>query len=114
VLLSRSDWTDKLLDAVGNSMILPSDIDASRRQRMLGHGLPEIRQRAEKFFAATSNVDRLKLVDTYRPALAVKGDAAKGAALFKKTCAACHQLGGMGSRSDPTSPPKLANLAKYC
>src|SRR5262249_35102989 len=47
------------------------------------------------------DVDRQKLVESYRPALTLKGDFAKGTELFKKTCAACHQLGGIGQAVGP-------------
>ena len=100
-LLGRLEWVPPLLDGIDNKIILPSEVDAIRRQRLLEHKTESIRLRAQRIFAASTSVDRLKLVDSYRPALALKGDAAKGSALFQKTCAACHQLGGLGQAVGP-------------
>ena len=41
------------------------------------------------------------MVETYRAALALKGDVGKGTAIFQKTCAACHQLGNVGNAVGP-------------
>ena len=60
-----------------------------------------MRLQAQKLFAQGSNVDRHKLVETYRAALALKGDVGKGTAIFQKTCAACHQLGNVGNAVGP-------------
>ena len=108
-LLSRPEWVPPVLDAIDNKIILPSEVDAIRRQRLLDHKTNAIRQRAQKSFTATTSIDRLKLVDSYRPALAMKGDAAKGSAIFQKTCSACHQLGGIGQ---PVGPDLAAEAGK--
>jgi putative membrane-bound dehydrogenase-like protein len=108
-LLGRLEWVPPLLDVIDNKLILPSEVDAIRRQRLLEHKTESIRVRAQRIFGASTSVDRLKLVDSYRPALALKGDAGKGSALFQKTCAACHQLGGLGQ---PVGPDLAAEAGK--
>jgi putative membrane-bound dehydrogenase-like protein len=106
-LLSRLEWVNPTLDALEKKTIPPSEIDAIRRQRLLDHKVDAVRERAKKLFAAATNVDRQKLIENYRPALAMKGDAVKGAALFKKSCAACHQLGGVGQAVGPDLAPEV-------
>jgi putative membrane-bound dehydrogenase-like protein len=101
VLLSRLDWTRIAIDALEQKRILPSEIDTIRRQKLLDHRDPEIRRVAAKLFAAASNPDRAKLVDTYWITLPENGEAAKGAKLFEKHCAACHQLAGIGQQVGP-------------
>ena len=41
------------------------------------------------------------MIDAYRGALALKGDAAKGKAFFQKTCVACHKLEKVGNDIGP-------------
>jgi len=100
-LLTRLEWVQPVLDAIDKKTILPSEIDAIRRQRLLDHKSGAVRLRAQQLLAATTSVDRLKLVDSYRLALTMKGEASKGSAIFQKTCAACHQLGGLGQAVGP-------------
>jgi len=100
-LLSRPEWVAPLLDAMEGKTILPSEVDAIRRQRLLQHKTPSTRQQAQKLFTQPANENRQKLVESYRPALTMKGDVAKGTAVFQKTCAACHQLGGIGQAVGP-------------
>jgi putative membrane-bound dehydrogenase-like protein len=98
-LLSR--WVLPVVEALENGKIPASEVAAVYRQRLLDHKLNEVRARAAKLFAAPTNVDRQKLVDSYKPALAMKGDVVRGSAVFKKNCAACHQLGGIGQHVGP-------------
>jgi putative membrane-bound dehydrogenase-like protein len=98
-LLSR--WVLPVVEALESGKLLPSEVAAVYRQRLLDHKLNDVRARAAKLFAAPTNVDRQKLVDSYKPALAMKGDSVRGSAVFKKNCAACHHLGGIGQHVGP-------------
>ncbi len=100
-LLARADSVKAVLDAVEKKQLLPFEIDAARRQRLLEHKDSAIRDRAGKLLAAGIDKDRQKLIETYRPALTVKGDAVRGLEVFKKMCSACHQLGGVGQEVGP-------------
>jgi putative heme-binding domain-containing protein len=99
VLLSR--WVVPVVEALERKDILAAEVAAVYRQRLLDSKFDDIRKRAAKLFATATNVDRQKLVDSYKPALALKGDALKGSAVFKKNCAACHHLGGIGQHIGP-------------
>jgi putative heme-binding domain-containing protein len=100
-LLSRPLWTSMTLDAIKKKHILAHEIDAIRRQRLIQHKDSQIRETAEKIFAAASNRDRGKVVDTYWLQMPAKADAARGAKLFAKSCATCHQFGGVGQQVGP-------------
>jgi len=100
-LLGRDDWTELLLAAVEAKQVLPFDIDAARRQRLLDHRSVDVRLRAAKVFEGSISSDRQKVIDGYRAALATKGDAEKGRVVFTKTCSACHKLGGVGADVGP-------------
>jgi putative heme-binding domain-containing protein len=101
VLLSRQEWTKATLDAIEKKMVLPFEIDAAHRQWLLTHKTPAIRDRAVKLFADEPALTRGKVIDSYRPALDMKGDGKRGQLVFQRTCAACHQLAGVGQNVGP-------------
>ncbi|HTU23017.1 MAG TPA: PVC-type heme-binding CxxCH protein, partial [Gemmataceae bacterium] len=105
-LASRDAWLSALLEAIEHKRIAPAEIDAIRRQRLLEHRSAEVRRRATKLFADTINTDRQKVIDAYQPVLTLTGDAKHGAEVFRKNCAVCHQLGGVGN----TVGPDLASI----
>ena len=100
-LLGREEWVAPLLDALQARKVLPGDLDAARRQRLLTHADPAVRDRAAALLAETVNPDRQKVIDAYAAALTLKGDAAAGAQVFAKLCASCHRLGEAGNAVGP-------------
>jgi putative heme-binding domain-containing protein len=103
-LLSRPEWTQALLDAIEARRIAAVELDAPHRQRLLQD--ESSKDRAAKLLAETVKPDRQKVLDTFKPATALSGDASHGGAIFTKTCATCHQLGDIGK----TVGPDLASL----
>jgi putative heme-binding domain-containing protein len=95
-LVARADRVRVLLDAVEKKQVLPAQIEAARVEQLRKHPNADLRKRAETLFASRTVSDRQKVVDEYKPALDLKGDAAKGKALFKKNCAVCHRLENEG------------------
>jgi putative heme-binding domain-containing protein len=101
VLLGRPAWMGAVLDAMERKQILPFEVDAARRQHLLSAKNASVRERAVKLFVGAVNADRQKVVEAYRPVLTLRGDATQGAKVFTKTCATCHQLGGVGQQVGP-------------
>jgi putative membrane-bound dehydrogenase-like protein len=101
ILLARPDWLNATLDAIESKQVMPSEVDAARRLRLLEHKTAAVRQRAAKVFAGSVDPNRQKVIDTYRPALALKGDGKQGVQVFTRACSACHQLGGIGHEVGP-------------
>jgi putative heme-binding domain-containing protein len=99
VLLSREEWLRPLLDALERQQVLPFEIDAAHRQRLLQYKIAG--GRAAKLFAGAVNPDRQKVIDSYQSVLTLKGDSSRGLQIFAKTCASCHQLGGVGHAVGP-------------
>ncbi|HEY8503828.1 MAG TPA: PVC-type heme-binding CxxCH protein, partial [Gemmataceae bacterium] len=100
-LLSWPGGADALLGALEQGDVLPQDIDAARRQVLLRHRTPAVRERAEKVLAESASPDRQKVIEAYRSVLSLSGDAARGKELFAKHCAACHRLGDVGNEVGP-------------
>jgi putative heme-binding domain-containing protein len=100
-LLERSSWTAALLDAMERGEVLPADVDAARRQRLLANKDAAQRARAQEIFQTTADADRAAVLDRYRSAATLRGDVQRGAAPFAKKCAACH-----GRDTQPDGAPR--------
>jgi putative membrane-bound dehydrogenase-like protein len=96
VLLSRGPWANLLFDRLEKGEVLAAEIDAPRRLRLLEQKDATLRTRAEKLLAGAVSNDRRKVIDDYRSALSLPANKVQGAAVFKKTCSACHRLGELG------------------
>jgi putative membrane-bound dehydrogenase-like protein len=101
VLLRRADRVQAVLDALRHKEILPFEVDAVRRQRLLENPTPEVREAAAKAFAGAADRDRQKVVKAYRAVLTRKGDPRRGLQVFAKICASCHQLANVGHAVGP-------------
>jgi putative membrane-bound dehydrogenase-like protein len=101
VLFQRPPGIKSVLTALGDKRLLAFEIDAVRRQRLLQHRDPSIRDRAAKLFAGALDPDRQKVIKAYRSVLTLKGEPRRGLAIFAKTCASCHRLAGVGHEVGP-------------
>jgi putative heme-binding domain-containing protein len=97
-LFARPAWAAALLDAVEKGAVGRGDLDPARVQLLRGQGDAGLRARAERFLAAAPLAGRREVVAAYRQALRLPGDPARGRAVFKRACAACHQLEGVGTQ----------------
>ncbi|MDR3636437.1 MAG: c-type cytochrome [Isosphaeraceae bacterium] len=77
---------NRVVSALGSANLS----DAKERVAKLLHGLPPADQKLKEL-----------LVRRRAAVVARAGDVARGAALFEKNCAACHQIGGKGARVGP-------------
>jgi putative heme-binding domain-containing protein len=96
-LLARQAWTTTLLARLKVGTILPGDLDAAARSRLLEHRDDGIRAAAAELLGASTSADRQKVIDQYRTVFDLTGDAKRGAAVFQKRCAACHKHHGIGN-----------------
>jgi putative heme-binding domain-containing protein len=94
---SRPAWTAAFLDAVEQGTVGRGDVDPARLQLLQAHADAKLRARAAKLFAAAQLARRADVVAAYQRALQLRGDPARGQAVFKKECSACHQLEGVGT-----------------
>ncbi len=106
-LFLREDWLKEVLNALERKQIAAIDIDAARRQRLLEHKTPALRERAALLLAGSIDRDRQKVIESHQAVLKLPGDQTRGREVFGKICAACHQLGGVGH----VVGPDLASLA---
>ncbi len=99
-----------LLQAVESGLIPASQIPFAQR-RLLGlNSDPKVKELAEKFFSASAPGPRKEVIEKYKPALSLKGDAARGQRVFVAVCIACHRAGDVGKQE---VGPNLANIRAW-
>jgi putative membrane-bound dehydrogenase-like protein len=101
VLFSRPEWILSLLKAVAANTVAVGDVDPGRWRLLADHADPAVRQQAVAVLSQLKVGRRGEVVDAYRDSLKLAGDAARGKEHFKKVCAACHQLQGVGYATGP-------------
>lgn len=104
LLLSRTESTEDLLEAIAEGQVQFNDLQLDQRQALLNHPTAAIATRAETLMESrgamvTSN--RQTLVDQWMPVTKQEGDVTNGIAMFKKHCAACHIHGETGNEIGP-------------
>lgn len=101
MLFSRETWLTETLAAVEEGTVLPAELDAFRRQRLLSHRDDAIRQRAEEIFAGTTEASRQEVLDDYAEVVQLTGDPIAGEEVFTKKCAVCHKFDNKGHAVGP-------------
>ncbi|HEX4132642.1 MAG TPA: PVC-type heme-binding CxxCH protein [Pirellulales bacterium] len=100
-LLARPERITALLDAIEQGRFSARDIELPRLQLLLNNKDDAIRRRAVAVLGTLQTGRRLDVVDGYRGALKLSGDAAHGKQIFQKICAACHKAEGVGHELGP-------------
>ncbi|HWY85506.1 MAG TPA: c-type cytochrome, partial [Gemmataceae bacterium] len=85
-----------LLDEIEAKRFKPGDVDPSRARQLLAHGNPGIRERAQRLLRDSLPADRKMVLEKYQIVLAMDGDSKRGREIFKKNCATCHKVAGIG------------------
>ncbi|AGA29280.1 PVC-type heme-binding CxxCH protein [Singulisphaera acidiphila] len=99
-LLSRDPWTKILLFSLEDTCLPPAEIGPTHRRRLLSHRDAALKARAEAVFSRETST-RQEVIAAYQTATTLPGNAATGAALFKKVCATCHRVGQEGAEVGP-------------
>ncbi len=95
-LLSNDDWALALLNRPEAKAC-----DAATRARLMKHPKKNIATLAEKVFADATSATRAAVVEKFKPALKLQGDAARGKTVFASVCISCHKLDGVGLELGP-------------
>ena len=98
-LLTRTEWSERLVAAIEKQSVAPAQISPSHQQRLLSHSQSSIRERARKLFATQG--DRKKILQDYQRVAQLSGDVSKGVALFRQHCASCHRFRNEGAEIGP-------------
>lgn len=95
-LLSNDAWTLALLKRPE-----AKSADAATRARLMKHPKKSIADLAKKAFADSTSATRAAVVEKFKPALKLPGDAARGKTVFAQVCISCHKLDGVGLELGP-------------
>ena len=95
-LLFNDSWTLALLKRPE-----AKSADAAMRARLMKHPKKEIAKLAATVFADSTSATRAAVVEKFKPALKLTGDAAKGKVVFAQVCISCHKLDDVGLELGP-------------
>jgi putative heme-binding domain-containing protein len=90
-----------LLGEIEAKRVRPGDLDAQRQRQLVNSPKPEVRDKAKKLLQDSLPAERKKVMGQYQAALKIKGDPKKGLEVFRKNCATCHRLAGVGVTVGP-------------
>jgi putative heme-binding domain-containing protein len=101
-MITRAERVAALLAAVEKGGVAKGDIPAATINILRGQKDVKLRARAVAIFGApTKAKTRAQVVKEFLPALALKGNAAKGKTIFTGRCAICHKHGKEGFALGP-------------
>ncbi len=92
-LLAREDRAAALLKS---NVVKPEEFSASQVQALIKHKSPKVAATAKTALVSVIPPSREEVAAKFKPAIAAKGDAAKGQAQFMARCVACHKAGTIG------------------
>ena len=98
--LPDGEFASGFLLRLKQGSITATSLSVGARKRLLGHEDIAIRGRANELFTAAER-DRMKVLETYRPALELRGDPGRGRGVFRELCAPCHRLEREGIHLGP-------------
>lgn len=101
VLFARPNRIVALLAALESGELAATDLDPTRLKALSAHANPQIAKRAESLVGQLALGRRQDVVASYRPSLELTGDSSRGREMFRKVCAACHKLEGVGHELGP-------------
>ena len=107
-LFSQADRLAILLDALERESIPVGHLDPVHHDLLLQHSDERIRQRTRRVITDRQPEERSEVLEHYRAALELRGNADRGTVLFKTQCATCHET-PVGGRN---AGPDLASVQK--
>ncbi len=96
-LMSRPVWLAALLNQVEEGGIARADLDPARVELLKKHPDAALAAQVSRLFATPALRQRQEVIDQYQTVLQLTGVAERGKDVFKKVCAACHQLEEVGT-----------------
>jgi putative membrane-bound dehydrogenase-like protein len=101
VMLARPERATALLHAIEAKRIAAGELAASDAQALFKHKDAAVSALADKVLAELKPPSRESVVAKYKPALAAKGDAARGREVYAQRCVTCHRIGEQGIQLGP-------------
>ncbi|MBI3862745.1 MAG: prolyl oligopeptidase family serine peptidase [Planctomycetia bacterium] len=103
-VFSRGEWLRKFLEAVDKGDIPVFDLEPARVRLLDSHSNPAVREKAAGILQKLKIGGRQEVLEAYKPALSLAGDAARGKTHFQKVCSVCHRVENVGTEIGPSRP----------
>jgi putative membrane-bound dehydrogenase-like protein len=100
ILLCRNDYLPAVLGALENRRIAPGSFSSPQRDFLRTHPDPAVRAMVGRFLGDASGA-RPAVMEQFRPALRLNGNASRGRQTFLARCASCHRVNGEGNDLGP-------------
>lgn len=100
-LFARQDRLQKLLTALEQKKVQPTQLEPARLALLRKHPNAQISKRAGKVLANLIVPARQNIIKKYQKALELKPNVAQGKKIFTKTCSVCHRLEKIGFETGP-------------
>jgi putative heme-binding domain-containing protein len=95
VVLARREGSEAMLDALASGAVKVWMLNFSQKRSLIMHRDEAIRARSRTVLEESPDA-RARVVARYEAALSGRGDAARGADVYARNCAMCHQIDGKG------------------
>ena len=104
--LGRAAWLGLLLEAVEAGTVSPAAVPEVHRQRLKKHRDAAIREQASRLFVPQVREERAAVIARYETAISGaestgETEIARGEAVFRRECAACHRYDNEGHEVGP-------------
>ncbi len=101
VLLARPGRALVLLESIQAGTVRSADLTTAQIKFLRDHRDSRVKDLALKILGETDVNRRQEVIDAFRSALTLAGDAAKGREIYRQRCSSCHRLGGEGFAVGP-------------
>ena len=102
MLIKRPTGAAAILDAVESSRMAPADIDAAHADALRSNRDPAVKRRAIALLPPPPTRD--SVVASFRSALDLKGDVARGHAVYAARCISCHRTSAAATEGNAVGP----------
>jgi putative membrane-bound dehydrogenase-like protein len=92
---------DALVVALETDLLSAHEIPASTRDVLRQQPDESLRRRIQPILATVTPADRSRVLARYADVVDRRGDAARGAGIFKQQCQTCHAMQGVGQQAGP-------------
>lgn len=100
-LFGRSTGRDAVLTALEEGDIKLAEVSSIRLQTLQKSKDAKLKARVEALLKSSNRPTRLAVIEKYREALNLSGNAGLGRKVFLKNCSTCHRLNGEGTEIGP-------------
>jgi putative heme-binding domain-containing protein len=99
VLLKRPERSKTLLTAIRDKSVPAAALNSTQVALLQHHRDPAVKELANQVLAAVASRD--SVIEKFRPATSMPGDAPRGKLIYQKLCISCHRADGEGNTLGP-------------